>query len=151
MRYEANSIEDYITQIPDDRKEAFIRLYHTIKDNITEGFEETISYGMIAFSVPFSIYPSGYHANPKEPVPFIALTSQKNYIAFYHMALQMYPDILYWFQNEYPKHAKYKLDMGKGCIRFKKIDDIPYTLIAELCTKISLEDYLRRYESMINK
>jgi len=145
MKYDANSPEEYIGQLPEDRKKAIERLRTTIKANLPNGFEETMSYGMIGYVVPHSIYPSGYHVNPKEPLPFISIASQKNYIALYHMGMYSFPDILEWFQEEYPKYVKTKLDMGKGCIRFKKIEKIPYDLIAVLCRKITMEDYLMKY------
>ncbi|TGE38942.1 DUF1801 domain-containing protein [Desulfosporosinus fructosivorans] len=149
MKYKANSPEEYIRQLPEDRQEAIEKLRKTIKENLPKGFEETMSYGMIGYVIPHSIYPSGYHVNPKEPLPFMSIASQKNFIGLYHMGIYSYPDILAWFQQEYPKYVKTKLDMGKGCIRFKKMGNIPYDLIAELCRKITLEDYLRKYETEI--
>ncbi|BBH22373.1 hypothetical protein Back11_37180 [Paenibacillus baekrokdamisoli] len=151
MKYEANSPEGYISQLPEDRQEAMERLRTTIKGNLPEGFEETIAYGMIGYVVPHRIYPSGYHANPKEPLPFMSIASQKNFIALYHMGIYGSPAILAWFQEEYPKHVTTKLDMGKGCIRFKKIASIPYDLIAELCRKITVEDYLKKYVFEVGK
>lgn len=146
MRYEVNSIEDYIREIPEDRKQAIEKLRLVIKNNLPKGFEETIAYGMIGYVVPHSIYPSGYHVNPKEPLPFISIASQKNFIAIYHMGIYIYPDVLAWFQEEYPKYVKTKLDMGKSCIRFKNVNNIPYDLIGELCGKIALADYVDKYE-----
>jgi hypothetical protein len=107
--------------------------------------------GMITYVVPHNIYPQGYHVNPAEPLPFIGIASQKNYIAFYHMGIYIYPHILSWFQDEYPKYVKTKLDMGKSCIRFKKVENIPYELIAELCRKITVEDYCKIYELELKK
>lgn len=105
----------------------------------------------IHFVVPFALYPSGYHANPKEQLPFISLASQKNYIGFYHMGLYSFPDILTWFQEEYPKHTRSKLDMGKSCVRFKNINDIPYDLIAELSKKITVGMWIEKYEELLKK
>lgn len=151
MKYKADSPEEYISQLSDERKNAIESLRTTIKSNLPKGFEETMSYGMIGYVVPHSIYPSGYHAKPIEPLPFISIASQKNYIALYHMGIYVFPDVLAWFQEAYPKHVKSKLDMGKGCIRFKKTENIPYDLIAELCRKITLEDYLIKYENEIKR
>lgn len=151
MRYEANSPEEYISQLSETRRQAVEKLRRTIKDNLPKGFEEIMSYGIMGFVIPLSIYPAGYHVNPEEPVPFISIASQKNYIALYHMGIYIYPDILEWFQEEYAKNVKTKLDMGKSCIRFKKMDNIPYGLIAELCRKITIEDYLKKYELALNK
>lgn len=149
MTYDAASPEEYIRQLPEDRKQSIERLRTVILDNLPDGFEETMAYGMISYVVPHRIYPAGYHANPKEPLPFISIASQKNYIALYHMGIYAFPDVLAWFQQEYPKHVATKLDMGKGCVRFKKVETIPYELIAQLCTKISLADYLAQYEQGI--
>jgi len=119
--------------------------------NIPEGFEETMSYGMIAYAVPHSIYPAGYHCKPTEPLPFVNIASQKNFIALYHMGIYANPDIMDWWVAEYPKHCKRKLDMGKSCIRFKKPEEIPYELIAELMEKISVQDWIEVYEKAIKK
>ncbi|OBZ18305.1 hypothetical protein A8L34_01590 [Bacillus sp. FJAT-27264] len=146
MKYEASSPEDYIHQLPEERKQAIEALRKTVSDNLPEGFQETMAYDMIGYVVPHSIYPSGYHVKPEEPLPFISLASQKNFIAFYHMGIYTFPEVLAWFQKEYPKHVQTKLDMGKSCIRFKNPAVIPYNLLAELCRKITLADYLQRYE-----
>jgi uncharacterized protein YdhG (YjbR/CyaY superfamily) len=146
MNIEAYSPEEYISQLPEDRKMAMMMLRKIINENLPIGFKETMSYGMVSYVIPHSIYPSGYHCNPKDPVPFISIASQKNYIAVYHMGIYIYPEILSWFREEYSKNAKTKLDMGKSCIRFKKVDDIPYDLIAELSRKITVEDFLERYQ-----
>lgn len=151
MRYEANSVEEYISQLPGDKREVIEKLRKTIIENLPVGFEETIAYGMIGYVVPHSIYPSGYHVNPMEPLHFISIASQKNNISFYHMGIYVFPDILAWFKEEYPKHVKTKLDMGKSCIRFKNVNNIPYELIGELCSKITIEDYLDKYESVVRQ
>lgn len=149
MTYDVKSAEEYISQLPEDRKEAVTKLRETVKENLPAGFEETISYGMIGYVIPKRIYPSGYHANPEDPLPFMGIASQKNHIALYHMGLQAYPDVLAWFVNEYGKNVKTKLDMGKGCIRFKNSKNIPYDTIAELCWKITPEDYIIKYEAAV--
>ncbi|MCZ4245798.1 iron chaperone [Pedobacter punctiformis] len=149
MQIFVNTVDEYIASIPEDRKEAVSKLRKTLLENLPEGFEERTSYGMIGYVVPHSLYPNGYHCTPEQPLPFMNVASQKNFIALYHMGLYSSPDLLEWFKTEYPKHCKYKLDMGKGCVRFKKTDDIPYELIAELTRKISLQDWITQYESMI--
>ena len=151
MKYVASSPEDYISQLPEDRIPAMNKLRQTIQKNLPKGFEETMSYGMIAFAVPHTVYPDGYHCKPEEPLPFINIASQKNFVAFYHMGLYANPDMLEWFQAEYPKHSKRKLDMGKSCVRFKKMDDIPYDLLGELVKKISVDDWIETYETNIKK
>lgn len=140
------SVEEYIENVSDDRKSAILKLRETINDNIPEGFKETISYGMPGYVVPHEIYPKGYHCDPKLPLPFLSYASQKSHIALYHMGIYMNDDVMKWFVEEYPKHSKYKLDMGKSCIRFKTPDRITYDLIGELLQKISMEEYIKQYE-----
>jgi uncharacterized protein YdhG (YjbR/CyaY superfamily) len=151
MQSKAADPEEYIASLPEERQKVIKELRKTILKNLPKGFEEGMGYGMLAYFVPHSCYPKGYHADPKSPLPFMNLASQKNFIAFYHMGLYGSPKLLKWFQEEYPKHAKHKLDMGKSCIRFKKIDDIPYKLIGELVTKISLEEWIKNYEANIKR
>ncbi|WP_394759608.1 DUF1801 domain-containing protein [Flavobacterium sp.] len=147
MQSKANNIAEYLTEIPEERKLAFTKLRNTIVENIPKGFQECMSYGMIGYVVPHTIYPDGYHCTPKLPLPFANIASQKNFIALYHMGVYGNAKLLEWFTAEYPKHCKYKLDMGKGCIRFKKPDDIPYDLIAQLMQKVTVEDWINCYES----
>ncbi|WP_316803070.1 DUF1801 domain-containing protein [Pedobacter nototheniae] len=148
MQIFVDTVAEYIESIPEERKEAVSKLRKIFTDNLPEGFEERIIYGMIGYVVPHSLYPAGYHCTPDLPLSFINIASQKNFIAMYHTGLYSYPDLLDWFKTEYPKHCKYKLDMGKGCVRFKKIDDIPYNLIAELSRKISPQQWIEQYEHM---
>ena len=147
MKIEANSPEQYIEQIPEDRKSAFSRLRQTILDNLPKGFKEEMSYGMIGYVVPKSIYPQGYHCDTKLPLPFINIASQKNFMALYHMGIYADKEILDWLTTEYPKYSKLKLDMGKSCIRFKKPELIPFELIGELVKRISVEKWIEIYES----
>ena len=142
---------DYIESLPDDRKSAMAKLRKVISDNIPEGFSEGMGYGMMGYSVPHSLYPAGYHCNPKDPLPFAGIASQKNFIAFYHMGMYADPELLNWFQSEFPKHSKRKLDMGKSCVRFKNTDDIPYELIGELMRKISVDNWIKIYESQLKR
>jgi len=151
MKYEANTIEEYISQIPEERKESFKKLRNTILENLPSGFEEGLGYGMPAYFVPHSKYPNGYHCDPKLPLPFINIASQKNFVAFYHMGIYSDPKLLKWFTDEYPNYIKTKLDMGKSCIRFKKMDQIPYKLLGELVSKMTPDDWIERYESVIKK
>ena len=150
MKIEANSPEEYIEKIPEDRKQAMTKLRQTILNNIPEGFEEQMSYGMIGYVVPKSTYPKGYHTTPHLPLPFVNIASQKNSITLYHMGLYSNSPVLDWFVSEYPKHCKTKLDMGKTCIHFKKIDQIPYDLIGELMQKITVTQWIVTYEDQLN-
>lgn len=151
MQSKAENPEQYIEQLPEDRKEAISKLRNIILDNLPDGFEETMNYGMLGYVVPHSTYPKGYHTDPKLPLPFLNIASQKNFIAVYHMAVYAKKDLLEWFTTEYPKHCKTKLDMGKSCIRLKKIDQIPYELIGELVSKITVEEWINIYESNIKR
>jgi len=151
MEIKAVTPDQYIEQLPEERKEVFSRLRQLLKEKLPKGFEETISYGMIGFVVPHSIFPSGYHCDPKLPLPFISIASQKNAISLYHSGIYADQDLLDWFVQEYPKHCKTKLDMGKSCIRFKKLDNIPFHLIAELAAKLTPEEWIERYQSALKK
>lgn len=146
MKIEAANPDEYIEKSPADRREALQKLRRTVKENLPAGFEETMNYGMIGYVVPHEIYPAGYHCSPELPLPFANIANQKNFIGLYHMGIYADPDLLAWWTTEYPKHAKYKLDMGKSCIRFKRTTDIPYDLIAELMRKMTVEDWVRLYE-----
>jgi uncharacterized protein YdhG (YjbR/CyaY superfamily) len=146
MQYKAVSADDYIAQIPEDRKAPIKKLRAAIKKNLPKGFKETIGYGMIGYCVPHSLYPAGYHCKPEDPLPFIGLASQKNFIAIYHMGIYASPELLKWFTEAYSKLKGKKLDMGKSCLRFKNADDIPYELIGELASKMSPEQWIKIYE-----
>lgn len=146
MQSKAHTVDEYIKELPDDRRMTIQKLRDSINSNLKGPYEETISYGMIAYVVPKSVYPSGYHCNPELPLPFINLASQKNFIALYHMGMYAKGNLLDWFLAEYPKHCKSKLDMGKSCIRFKKMNEIPYSLIGELIAKMSTDQWIECYE-----
>lgn len=151
MTSKATTPEQYLKELPADRKEAVNKLRDTIVNNIPNGFKETISYGMLGYVVPHSLYPGGYHCDPSLPLPFINIASQKNFIALYHMGLYSNPVLLKWFTTEYPKHSAAKLDMGKSCIRFKKPEHIPYKLIAELAKKVTVKDWIATYEKNVKR
>jgi uncharacterized protein YdhG (YjbR/CyaY superfamily) len=148
MKLTTTSVGDYINNLPEDRKSAMVELRKTIIENLPEGFCEMMSYGMIGYVVPHSTYPAGYHCDPKLPLGFINIASQKNFIVMHHMGIYADASLLKWFTDEYPKHSKTKLDMGKGCIRFKKIDQIPYKLIGELVTKLTPQQWITKYEAI---
>jgi len=151
MQYTANTPEEYIKQIPEERQPVLSKLRSVIKNNLPEGFKECIVYKMIGYVVPHDIYPDGYHCSPEIPLPFINIASQKNFVALYHSGIYADPKLLDWFQAEYPKHCKRKLDMGKSCVRFKYMDDIPYELIGELAGKMTTRDWIATYEAAIKK
>ncbi len=151
MKANGKTVKEILTNLPIDRAEPFNKLHDVIVKNLPKGFEAAISYGGLGYVVPHTIYPAGYHCKPSEPLPFAGLASQKNSINFYHMGIYADPKLLAWFVMKYPKHTKQKLDMGKSCIRFKKLDDIPYQLIGELMKKISMEDWINIYETKFKK
>jgi len=151
MTSKATTPEQYIQELPEDRVEAIIKLRKVINDNLPKGFKETMSYGMIGYVVPHEIYPAGYHCTPNLPLPFMSFASQKNSVNFYHMGIYTNSELLKWFTSEYPKYCKQKLDMGKSCIRFKKLDQIPFELIGELVKKVTVEEWITTYESAIKK
>ena len=151
MKYKAATPEEYVSQLPEDRKEVIEKLRRVILKNLPDGFEEGINYGMIGYYVPHSIYPDNYHCTPELPLPFMSIASQKNSVNVYHSGIYADKDLFDWFVDEYSKYSKRKLDMGKSCIRFKKLDEIPYKLIGELCRKISVEQWIKIYEMNVKK
>lgn len=151
MTSSATSPEQYINEAPEDRREALQKLRTTILENLPKGFQEGMGYGMIGYSVPHEIYPAGYHCDPKTPLPFMSFASQKNSINFYHMGIYADKQLYDWFVDEFPKHSKKKLDMGKSCMRFKKVEDIPFELLGELSKKMTPEQWISIYESAFRK
>lgn len=151
MQSAAKNPQAYLAELPEERKEVMTRLRQVILANLPEGITEEMSYGMLGYVVPHSVYPTGYHCDPKLPLPFMALASQKNFIAFYHMGMYAMPEIMAWFVAEYPKYCSNKLDMGKSCVRFKNMKQIPYDLIAELVKKINVSEWISCYEENIKR
>ena len=149
MQIKAKNVKEYLNKVPKDRTKYFNKLRKTILTNLPKGFVEQINYGMIGFVVPHKIYPNGYHCDPKLPLLFANIASQKNFIGFYHMGIYANPELLEWFVKEYPKYSDTKLDMGKSCVRFKKMDKMPYDLIGKLMRKISVKDWIKLYEQNI--
>lgn len=151
MRIEASNPDDYIRQIPEERRESFVALRQTILKSLPSGFEETMSYGMIGYVVPHSLYPAGYHCSPELPLPFISIANQKNFIGFYHMGLYASPELMDWFLASYDALNLRKLDMGKSCIRFKKWNEIPMDLLGQLVERVSPEDWIATYEAAFKR
>ena len=147
MISKAATPDEYIESLPEDRKTAMSALRKEIKKNLPKGFSEGMGYGMLGWAVPHSLYPAGYHCDPKQPLPFIGLASQKNFIAVYHMGVYADKKLYDWFTKEYAKQATGKLDMGKSCIRFKKMDQIPFKLIGELASKVTPQQWIEVYET----
>lgn len=151
MQSAAATPEAYMAELPQDRKQAMSALRDVIVKNLPTGFQEVMSYGMLSYVVPHSVYPKGYHCDTKQPLPFISIASQKNFVAVYHMGLYADEGLLNWFQAAYSKQSTSKLDMGKSCIRFKKIDQIPFQLIGELTSKMTPQEWISIYESKFKK
>ncbi|WP_299705388.1 DUF1801 domain-containing protein [uncultured Pontibacter sp.] len=151
MQSTAPTPELYIAELPEERQPIMTALREVILENLPEGFEEVMGYGMMGYAVPHTLYPAGYHCDPKQPLPFMSIASQKNHIVIYHMGMYANEDLLNWFKAEYPKHSKTKLDMGKSCIRFKKPEHVPLALIGELASKLPPQEWIEIYESVIKK
>jgi hypothetical protein len=151
MQSKATTVDAYIAELPPGRQEAITKLRKEIKKNLPKGFREVMSYGMIGYVVPHSLYPAGYHCDPKLPLPFMNLASQKNFIAVYHMAVYADPLLLKWLTDAYAKAGVSKLDMGKSCLRFKKPENIPYKLIGELAGKITPQQWIGLYEKNLKR
>jgi len=151
MQSKAATPEAYMAEIPEERQTAFSKLRSIIKKNLPKGFTETMGYGMLGWVVPHSKYPAGYHCNPKDPLPFMGIASQKNFIAIYHMGLYANPTLLKWFTAAHAKASPKKLDMGKSCIRYKNPDDIPFDLIGELSSKTTPDDWIAIYEKNMKR
>lgn len=151
MQATVSTISDYVLSLPEDRQAVIEKLQDVIAENLPEGFEQVMQYGMVSWVVPHTLYPQGYHCKPQEPLPFISVASQKNFVAIYHMGIYADKDLYEWFTAEYPKHVKTKLDMGKSCIRFKKPEIIPYKLIGELVSKLTPQKWINLYESAFRR
>lgn len=151
MQSDAKTPEQYMAELPDDRRRVIEKLRKVSLEILPEGFKEMMGYGMMGYAVPHEIYPNGYHCDPKQPLPFFGFASQKNSVNIYHMALYCDQKLHDWFVSEFPKHSKARLDMGKSCVRFKKMDDVPYDLIGELLSKVTVDDWIIMYENVLKK
>lgn len=141
-----NTPEEYIKNLPADRREIFNKLREAIRVNLPAGFEEGMQYGMITYYVPLATYPAGYKPGKGQPLPFISLASQKNYLAIYHMGIYQDKKLLEWFEESWGSLGIGKLDIGKSCIRLKKLDKIPYQLLGELAGKMTVSEFIDIYE-----
>jgi hypothetical protein len=146
MQSKAKTVQEYLDQLPDHRHEAISAVRDVMLKNLPKGFEEGMQYGMIGYFVPHSVYPDGYHCNPKEPLPYASLAAQKNYMSIYLMCI--YGDEAHrdWFVEAWNKTGK-KLDMGKSCVRFKKLEDVPLKVVGQAMKRVSVKKYIDFYES----
>lgn len=151
MNSKATTPKQYLEELPEARKEPMNKLRQVILDNLPADFEECMNYGMLGYVVPHSVYPDGYHCDTKLPLPFMNLASQKNFIAVYHLGIYANPELMEWFSTEYTKRVKGKLDMGKSCVRLKKMDQIPYDLFGELASKMTAQEWMDLYEANLKR
>jgi uncharacterized protein YdhG (YjbR/CyaY superfamily) len=149
MQSKATTVTQYLAELEPERREPMSRLRETIARKLPKGFEEQMSYGMIGWVVPHKLYPAGYHCDPKLPLPFLSLASQKQAISVYHMGLYADANLLDWFAQAHAKASPKKLDMGKSCIRYKKAEDIPFELLGELAGKMTVKRWIELYESTV--
>ncbi len=140
------SPKQYVDSLPAERKKVVAKLRTLLRKNLPKGFKEQMSYGMIGYVVPHSIYPAGYHVDPSLPLPFINLASQKSHVALYHYGIYGDQRLADWFVSSYSDTVGKKPDMGKSCIRFKKMEAIPYDLLSELAGKIDVDTFIKMVE-----
>ena len=150
MQSKATTVEEYLSQLPADRRTALEAVRQVILKNLDKDYEEGIQYGMIGYYVPHRVYPAGYHCDPKQPLPFANLASQKNYMALYLMCVYGESDLSRWFRQAWAKTGK-KLDMGKACVRFKKLEDLALDVIAEAIRRVPAKKYIEHCEAGIRK
>ena len=144
-------IDQYIDRVESKWKDSFITLKEVMDQHIPSGFELEMQYDMPSYVVPLATYPDGYHCKKDTPLPFISIAAQKKHIAVYHMGIYADPELLTWFQEEYPNHMDTKLNMGKSCIRFTNPSKIPFQLIGELVSKLTVEDWIEMYVGELTK
>ena len=148
MQSQATTVEQYLAELPEDRRAAISAVRNVILKNLNKGYEEGMQYGMIGYYVPHSLYPAGYHCDPKQPLPFACLASQKNYMSLYMMPVYCDDATETTFRDEWIKAGK-KLDMGKSCIRFKKVEDLALDLIGETIRRTSVKQWVEHYETVL--
>ena len=149
MQSKAKTVTQYLKELPADRRKAIQAVRTVVLKNLPDGYEEGMQYGMIGYYVPHRLYPAGYHCDPSQPLPYAHLASQKNHMAIYLFGMYSDPDIVDWFVEEYKKSGK-KLDMGKSCVRFKKLDDLPLEIVGKVIKKISVKKMIATYEASID-
>lgn len=148
MQSKAASVQDYLNELPEDRRAAISKVRQVIRKNLPKGIQEGMHYGMIGYFVPHKLYPAGYHCDPKQPLPFASLASQKQYMSVYLCSLYQKPGDEQWIREQFAARGK-KLDMGKSCIRFKKIEDLPLDVIGEAIARFPVADYIMQYEDQL--
>jgi hypothetical protein len=150
MTSTATTVDEYLASLPEDRREAISAVRDVILKNLPKGYQETMQYGGIGYSVPHSIYPAGYHCDPKQPLPYCGLASQKNHMALYLGCIYMSPESADWFKKAYAATGK-RMDIGKSCVRFRKLDDLPLDVVGEAIAKVPVEKLIAMYESVVKR
>ena len=148
MQSKATTVKQYLAELPVDRRAAIETVRQIILNNLDRAYEEGMQYGMIGYYVPHSIYPSGYHCDPRQPLPFACLASQKNYMSLYLGCVYGEHEIARWFVQTWAKTGK-KLDMGKSCVRFRKVEDLALDVIGEAIRRMPAKTFIAYYESVI--
>ena len=142
----ASTVAQYLAALPADRRAALCAVRKAINENLQDGYEEGMQFGMIGWYVPLSLYPAGYGENPKVPLPFVALGSQKSGMVLHFLCFYGHPTLSTWFVNEYKKSGK-KLDMGKGCVRFKSLDDLALDVIGRTVARVPVKEHIANYQA----
>ena len=150
MQSKAKTVAQYLAELPADRRAAISKVRCVIRGRLPKGFSEQMHYGMIGYVVPHRLYPAGYHCDPKQPLPFASLASQKNYMALYLMTVYQNREMERWLRDQFQARGK-KLDMGKSCIRFKKLEDLPLDVVGEAIARVPMAEYVRRYEAVLRR
>jgi hypothetical protein len=148
MQSKAKTVDQYLAELPEDRREAISAIRAVILKHLPKGYAESMAYGMIGYHVPHSVYPAGYHCDPKLPLPFAALASQKNHMALYLMCVYSDPELEAWFREQWTATGK-KLDMGKSCVRFKKLEDVPLAVVGRVIKKVPARKYIAHVEEVL--
>src|SRR5438067_11095676 len=142
----ASTVAQYLAALPADRRAALSAVRKAINENLPAGYEEGMQFGMIGWYVPLSVYPAGYGENPKVPLPLVALASQKSGMVLHFLCFYSHPTLSTWFTSEYKKSGK-KLDMGKGCVRFKSLEDLALDVVGRTVARVSGDEHMANYQA----
>jgi hypothetical protein len=150
MTSTAKTVDEYLAALPPDRRTAISAVREVILTNLQAGYEEAMQYGMIGYVVPHSIYPAGYHCDPSKPLTYAMLGSQKNHMAIYLCNVYGHKETETWFRKAFQATGK-KLDMGKSCVRFKKLEQLPLDVIGQVIARTPVDKYIAGVEHAINR
>lgn len=150
MTSEAKTVNDYLAGLPPERQAAIGKVREVILAHLPVGYEERMQYGMISYVVPHSLYPAGYHCDPKQALTMASLASQKNHMALYLMCAYGHRETREWFETAYRASGK-KLDMGKACVRFRKLEDLPLEVIGQAIARVPVQKYVQSVEAVLGQ